>query len=84
MNDRVRKSSISYLKAHLSAELKAVQAGETVVVMDRDHPIARLMPYEAEKGMEVREPRLPFGFEKPTALMQGDSLAPLFEDRGRR
>jgi antitoxin (DNA-binding transcriptional repressor) of toxin-antitoxin stability system len=80
----MKRSSVSYLKAHLSAELKAVQAGETVLVMDRDHPIARLVPLEEEKGIEFREPVRAFGFERLAPLMSGGSLEPLFEDRGRR
>jgi antitoxin (DNA-binding transcriptional repressor) of toxin-antitoxin stability system len=80
----MKHSSVSYLKAHLSAELKAVQAGETVVVMDRDHPVARLTQLEDAKGGEVREPLRAFGFERPSPLLPGGSLLPLFEDRGRR
>jgi antitoxin (DNA-binding transcriptional repressor) of toxin-antitoxin stability system len=80
----MKRLSVSYLKAHLSAELKAVQAGETVVVMDRDHPVARLAPLGEEKGIEVREPLRAFGFERPAPLVSGGSLAPVFEDRGRR
>jgi prevent-host-death family protein len=80
----MKRSSISYLKAHLSAELKAVQAGETVVVMDREHPIARLVPMAEKKSLEIREPLRPFGFEKLAPLISGGSLERLLEDRGRR
>jgi antitoxin (DNA-binding transcriptional repressor) of toxin-antitoxin stability system len=80
----VKRSSVSYLKAHLSAELKAVQAGETVIVMDRDHPVARLVPIQEEKGSEIREPLRTFGFERLAPLVSGGSLELLFEDRGRR
>jgi len=80
----MKRSSVSYLKAHLSAELKAVQAGETVVVMDRDHPVARLVPLEDGKGSEVREPLRTFSFERLAPLISGGSLEALFEDRGRR
>jgi antitoxin (DNA-binding transcriptional repressor) of toxin-antitoxin stability system len=80
----MRRTSVSYLKAHLSAELKAVKAGETIVVVDRDHPVARLVPLGDEKSIEVREPLQAFDFERPAALVSGGSLEPLFEDRGRR
>ena len=80
----MKRSSVSYFKAHLSAELKAVQAGETVVVMDRNHPVARLVPFENDKGLEVREPLEAFDYGKPTRLIAGSSLESLFEDRGRR
>ena len=82
--DHMRRSSVSYLKAHLSAELKAVRAGETVVVMDRDHPIARLVPLLESGGIEVREPIRSFGFQRPVPLVSGGSLEALLEDRGRR
>jgi antitoxin (DNA-binding transcriptional repressor) of toxin-antitoxin stability system len=40
--------SVSSLKSHLSAELKKVQAGETMVVLDHRHPVARVVPFEGE------------------------------------
>lgn len=83
-SDHMTKASVSYLKAHLSAELKAVRAGETVVVMDRNHPVARLVPAEESGGVVVREPLKPFGFQRPVPLVSGGSLAALLEDRGRR
>jgi prevent-host-death family protein len=80
----MKRSSVSFLKAHLSAELKAVQAGETVVVVDRNHPIARIVPLESGEIIEVREPLQGFDFGRPTPLVAGGSLRPLLEDRGRR
>ncbi len=32
------------LKAHLSEHLRAVRRGETIVVLDRQEPIARIVP----------------------------------------
>jgi prevent-host-death family protein len=80
----MKRSSVSYLKAHLSAELRAVQAGETVVVMDRNHPVARLVPLAESGGIEVREPLRSFGFQRPAPLVSGGSLEALLEDRERR
>lgn len=40
----MEKVSISRLKDQLSAYLKKVQAGQTVVVTDRNKPVARLEP----------------------------------------
>ena len=80
----MKRASISQLKAHLGAELKAVIAGETIVVVSRNHPVARLVPIEEEKGIEVREPLQAFQFRRPTPLVQGASLMFLCEDRGRR
>jgi prevent-host-death family protein len=80
----VKQSSVSYLKAHLSAELRAVQAGETVVVMDRGHPVARIVPIADEKSRDVIEPRKAFTFQRLAPLVSGGSLEALLEDRGRR
>jgi prevent-host-death family protein len=41
----MKTCSVSHLKAHLSEELRHVQAGEELVVTDRDRPVARLVPY---------------------------------------
>jgi antitoxin (DNA-binding transcriptional repressor) of toxin-antitoxin stability system len=38
----VEKATISQLKDRLSAYLKKVRAGRTIVIVDRDQPIARL------------------------------------------
>ena len=40
----MERVSISQLKDQLSAYLKRVRAGETVLVMDRNTPIAQLTP----------------------------------------
>lgn len=42
------KVSISKLKDQLSAYLKKVEAGQTVVVTDRNKPVARLEPIAAD------------------------------------
>ena len=43
---------IADLKAHLSEHLQAVRRGETIVVLDRQTPVARIVPVGAE-GMEL-------------------------------
>jgi antitoxin (DNA-binding transcriptional repressor) of toxin-antitoxin stability system len=40
------------LKAHLSEHLQAVRRGETIVVLDRREPIARIVPVGAA-GLEL-------------------------------
>ncbi len=40
----MKKASISQVKSKLSAYLKDVQRGETVLIFDRDKPVARLEP----------------------------------------
>jgi len=49
---------ISELKSHLSEHLRAVQAGQAILVMDRKTPIARIVPYdEAPAGIVIRQPK---------------------------
>lgn len=40
----MRKASITETKNRLSALLEVVKQGETVLIMDRDKPVARLEP----------------------------------------
>jgi prevent-host-death family protein len=42
----MRRTKVSELKAHLSEVLAEVRGGESVVVCDRNTPIARLVPYD--------------------------------------
>ena len=49
---------IAELKARLSEYLRIVRRGDAVVVLDRDTPIARILPYREEprQGLRVRKP----------------------------
>jgi antitoxin (DNA-binding transcriptional repressor) of toxin-antitoxin stability system len=40
----MKRASVSQVKSRLSAYLKDVQRGETVLIFDRDKPVARLEP----------------------------------------
>jgi prevent-host-death family protein len=77
---------IADLKAHLSEHLRKVRAGRTLTVLDRDTPVARIVPYAPQALLEVRrasvEPRrlrVPPPTSRPT-----DSLAVLLADRASR
>lgn len=51
---------ISELKAKLSAYLERVRRGETVLVYDRNTPIARLVPFEEDRDeFRVEEAKRP-------------------------
>jgi len=76
---------IADLKAHLSEHLRAVRKGRTLTVLDRDSPVARLVPVEAGP-LEVRKATrraadLP---KQRPATSTTDSLSVLLEDRARR
>lgn len=54
----MERVSISRLKDQLSAYLKRVQAGETVLVLDRGKPVAKLERVEAGADEDARYRRL--------------------------
>jgi len=76
---------IAELKARLSAHLRSVRNGDTVTVLDRDTPIARIVPYAPQPldirraTRRLRDLKLP-----PKPGKRTDSVALLAQDRGRR
>jgi antitoxin (DNA-binding transcriptional repressor) of toxin-antitoxin stability system len=54
----MEKATISELKNRLSAYLKKVRAGQTVLILDRDQPIARLERVEGAPHADDRLTRL--------------------------
>jgi antitoxin (DNA-binding transcriptional repressor) of toxin-antitoxin stability system len=76
---------IAELKARLSEHLKWVRKGRTLTVLDRDTPVARIVPYAAEL-LEVRRAtrRLRDLIAPPAPSTRTDSLAVLLDDRHRR
>jgi prevent-host-death family protein len=85
-NQVMSKVGIADLKAHLSEHLRRVRNGRTITVLDRDTPVARIIPYDVESPLEVRratrkpaELRLPRASSKRT-----DSLSVLLQDRATR
>ena len=76
---------VAELKARLSEHLRSVRNGNTVTVLDRNTPVARIVPY-ATPALEIRKAKrrlrdlkLPSKPSKRT-----DSVAVLIEDRRRR
>jgi prevent-host-death family protein len=48
---------VAELKARLSEYLRRVRRGRSLVVMDRDTPIARIVPYEGRTpALRIRRP----------------------------
>jgi prevent-host-death family protein len=80
------KVGIAELKARLSEHLRAVRKGRSLTVLDRDTPVARIVPYAAIDALEIRRATkrlrdLPL---PPAPAARTDSLAVLVDDRGRR
>lgn len=76
---------IADLKARLSEHLRSVRNGGTLTVLDRDTPIARIVPYAAppldirKATRHLRDLTLP-----PKPAKRTDSVAVLVDDRRRR
>lgn len=54
----MERVSVSRLKDQLSAYLKKVQAGQTVIVTDRNEPVAQLTPIIRQESENDRVARL--------------------------
>jgi prevent-host-death family protein len=79
------KVGIADLKARLSEHLRSVKNGRVVTILDRDTPIARLVPYKAESIDVRRATRRPRDLVlPPPPAAPTDSLSILLVDRGRR
>jgi antitoxin (DNA-binding transcriptional repressor) of toxin-antitoxin stability system len=80
---------IAQLKSRLSHHLREVRAGETLTVLDRDTPVARIVPVDAPDDVTITKParnapapgKLRFG---PTVKLGVDVVDLLLDDRRRR
>jgi prevent-host-death family protein len=76
---------IADLKARLSEHLRSVRNGGELTVLDRDTPVARIIPFAAppleirKAKRRLRDLKLP-----PRPAKRTDSVALLVEDRRRR
>lgn len=81
-----RSVKIAELKDHLSAHLREVQQGATNEVLDRNTPIARIVPID--DGREVLRVRRPItawsALTLPEPLPGTDILAELAAERADR
>jgi prevent-host-death family protein len=73
----MEKATISELKNRLSAYLKKVRAGHSVLIFDRDRPVARLERVESGGAHDDKLGRL----ERAGLLRRAKSLPPLKELR---
>ena len=81
----MKSVGIADLKAHLSEHLKSVRKGRTLTVLDRDTPVAQIVPVSAEAIEVRRATRRVKDLEQPSRpSRRTDSVAVLLDDRGRR
>ena len=80
------KVGIADLKAHLSQHLRRVRGGRTITVVDRDTPVAQIVPYDVAAALEIRRAtRKPGELHLPPPLAKAtDSLTVLLRDRASR
>ena len=52
----MKQVRIAELKARLSEYLRAVRGGESITVLDRDTPVALLIPVRERSALRVRKP----------------------------
>lgn len=72
--------SISSLKTHLSSELKKVQNGTRIIVLDHKRPVAELIPTDREElFFSVAEKN--YSYRALSPLTEKDPLFELEEER---
>ena len=80
----MKTSNISYFKAHLSQELRAVRNGERIIILDRDIPVAEVLPYDInKKKIRIQPPTKKLQYSEPSFKTVKDPLIYLLEDRAR-
>lgn len=55
-NMTMRQVRIAELKSRLSEYLRAVRRGETIAVLDRDTPVAQIVPVRERASLRIRKP----------------------------
>ena len=55
-NKGMRSVRIAELKARLSEYLRAVRNGETISVLDRETPVAQIVPVRGRVALRIRKP----------------------------
>jgi prevent-host-death family protein len=86
----MKSVGVAELKGNLSKHLRAVRRGHPLVVLDRNTPVAQIIPYpQGEVALSVRRPAE--GAVKPSRLrwpgplkLRHDPVALLLEDRQDR
>jgi prevent-host-death family protein len=77
---------VAELKARLSEYLRAVEAGQTIVVTAYGRPVVDLVPHDEGRPVRVRPPTRAWGSVRlpRTGKARTDSLALLMEERRNR
>ncbi len=77
--------NISELKAHISEQLRAVRKGQRLVILDRDIPVAQLVPYEQPApALTPHVPKRAIELRKLGISVKADPLGVLMAERASR
>jgi prevent-host-death family protein len=85
-NKTMKQVRIAELKARLSEYLRAVRRGETIAVLDRETPVAHIVPVHNRAALHVRKPAAgtpPPGRIKVPRIRRLDVVELLLEERQR-
>lgn len=52
----MKQVGIAELKSRLSEFLRIVQSGESIAVLDRNRPVAHIVPVRERSGVRIRKP----------------------------
>ena len=52
----MKQVRIAQLKSHLSEYLRAVRGGQTIAVLDRETPVAQIVPIRERAALKIRTP----------------------------
>ncbi len=78
----MQRITISKLKDNLSAEIKKLRKNGGLEILQRDVPVARLMPIEKNKSViYCQRPARAFRFLEPVVEADFDPIADLLEER---
>jgi len=83
----MKRVRIAELKDHLSRHLRSVERGEEIEVLDRDRPIARIVPSVGARMLIPAFRPAPLALRRkryPRARLEVSSLELLLEDRRKR
>jgi antitoxin (DNA-binding transcriptional repressor) of toxin-antitoxin stability system len=77
--------TISAFKARISEQLRKVRRGASIIIADRDRPIALVSPMDSKPRITIHMPGAPL-FAPPPAppAIDHDPLEYLLEERGSR
>jgi antitoxin (DNA-binding transcriptional repressor) of toxin-antitoxin stability system len=85
----MKSVKIAHLKSHLSQHLREVRGGRTLTVLDRNTPVAKLVPIASDDDVVITPPAAPVPSLAKVKLpapvrIQVDVVDLLLEDRRKR